>query len=116
MFRAGREVHLRRLKLSAFLVIQRSTWLCDMSVYGHHIPTLTNFDLFLGRWLWQHTSFFTSMFLFFMCKIDKKKVVIQSSEFKTRQSHEIQQDRKSFQSESEDLGDRKIFYQVHLLP
>lgn len=46
--------------------------------------------------------------------LDKKKVVIQSSEVKTRQTCEIQQDRKTFQSEGEDLGDRKVVYQVHL--
>jgi len=38
--------------------------------------------------------------------------MIQSSEVKT--NIEIQQDRITFQSEGEDLGDRKIAYQVRL--
>lgn len=46
--------------------------------------------------------------------IDRKKVVVQNSEVRIRQTYENQQNRESLQSEGEDLSDRKIVYQVYL--
>lgn len=87
---------------------------CVKCLQGHIIIPLTNFYLFSGRWLWKQETFFIFQVLVFLCWTDKKKVVIQSSELKARQTCEVQQDRKTFQSEGEDLDGRKIVYQVHL--